>query len=188
VIVIAPYCAQWQDEFRTLAKPIRAELGPVALRIDHIGSTSVPGLAAKDIVDIQVTVKRLEEAVETALSAAGYDRLEHIGQDHIPPGAPDTLEEWTKWVFKEREGRRVNAHVRIAGRANQRYPLLFRDYLRSHPPACGAYAQVKLALARLHPDDMEAYYAVKDPVCDIIMVAAEAWAAASNWQPGPSDA
>ena len=67
----------------------------------------------------------------------------------------------------EQAGRRVNLHVRVAGRANQRYPLLFRDYLRANAVAREAYAEVKRELARLHPADVDAYYAIKDPVCDI---------------------
>jgi GrpB-like predicted nucleotidyltransferase (UPF0157 family) len=66
--------------------------------------------------------------------------------------------------------------------------LLFRDYLRTDSLAAGAYARVKEALARLHPDDADAYYDVKDPVCDIIMAAAERWAADTGYVPGPSDA
>jgi GrpB-like predicted nucleotidyltransferase (UPF0157 family) len=77
--------------------------------------------------------------------------------------------------------------VRLIGRANQRYALLFRDYLRTHSTAAAAYAQVKAALALLHPDDMDAYYEVKDPVCDIIMCGAEDWAVVSHWVQGPSD-
>jgi GrpB-like predicted nucleotidyltransferase (UPF0157 family) len=59
--------------------------------------------------------------------------------------------------------------------------LLFRDYLRFSPAAAAAYAQVKVALARLHPDDAKAYYDVKDPVCDLVMDAAERWAADTRW-------
>lgn len=77
--------------------------------------------------------------------------------------------------------------VRVDGMPNQRFPLLFRDYLRDHPSTAEAYAQAKRALARLHPNDLDAYYAVKDPVCDIVVAAAEAWAASIEWQPGPSD-
>jgi GrpB-like predicted nucleotidyltransferase (UPF0157 family) len=188
VIQIAPYNPAWPGEFARLAAPVRAALGPLALRIDHIGSTAVPSLPAKDVIDMQVTVERLADAVEAALVGAGYARLTHIDHDHVPPGAPSDPAEWAKWIFKERAGRRVNLHVRLAGRANQRYPILFRDYLRAHAPARDAYAQVKQALARLHPDDIEAYYDVKDPVCDIIMAAADAWAAATRWAPGTSDA
>jgi GrpB-like predicted nucleotidyltransferase (UPF0157 family) len=65
--------------------------------------------------------------------------------------------------------------------------LLFRDYLRAHPIVAAAYAQAKLALARHHAADPDAYYAIKDPVCDLIMAGAESWAAATQWNPGPSD-
>ncbi len=188
MIEIVPYQPRWREEFRVLGTELRPALGDLPLRIDHIGSTSVPHLAAKDIIDIQVTVAALEPAVEAALGSVGYRRLTHITGDHVPPGASDAAAEWTKWLFNEPPGRRrVNLHVRVAGRANQRYPLLFRDYLRAHPPIAAAYAQAKLALARLHPHDVEAYYDVKDPVCDIIMGGAEEWAAAIQWQLGPSD-
>ena len=60
-------------------------------------------------------------------------------------------------------------------------------FLRANPAAAEAYARVKTALAKYHAAEVEAYYDVKDPVCDIIMSGAELWAAASRWQPGPSD-
>jgi GrpB-like predicted nucleotidyltransferase (UPF0157 family) len=75
----------------------------------------------------------------------------------------------------------------VTGRANQRYAVLFRDYLRANPAMAVAYGQVKLALAAYHADDVEAYYAIKDPVCDVIMGGAEDWAATTGWVPGPSD-
>ena len=83
--------------------------------------------------------------------------------------------------------RLINLHVRIAGYPNQRYPLLFRDYLKVTPLAAQAYARVKKALAHYHPDDIEAYCDIKDPVCDLIIQAAEVWAKSNQWQPGPSD-
>ena len=83
--------------------------------------------------------------------------------------------------------RRIHLHVRQTGRANQRYALLFRDYLRAAPTTAAAYGQIKEALARLHPEDEGAYYDVKDPVCDFIADAAERWAAATGYVPGPSD-
>lgn len=189
MIIILPYHPSWPVEFRTLARPIRAALGSLALRIDHIGSTSVPGLAAKDRIDIQVTVARLEPAVEQAFQQIGYTRSERKLSDHIPPGGPDDLNLWRKWFFRPPEQQRpTNVHVRILGLPNQRYPLLFRDYLRAESPAALAYAQVKTELARLHPDNVDAYYAVKDPVCDLIIAAAELWAAKIGWAQGPSDA
>lgn len=188
MITIVPYRPAWPAEFEALGNAVRVALGDVALRVDHIGSTSVPGLSAKDVIDIQVTVRALDEPVETALRGAGYRRLEHIVSDHRPPGWEGGDEEWGKWFFRATDvGRPVNLHVRVAGRANQRYPLLFRDYLRAHSPVAQAYAQVKIALSRHHPDDVGAYYDIKDPVCDIIMGGAEAWAARVGWQQGPSD-
>jgi GrpB-like predicted nucleotidyltransferase (UPF0157 family) len=75
----------------------------------------------------------------------------------------------------------------VQGRFNQRYALLCRDYLRTHPGAANAYGAIKIALARLHPNDQDAYYDVKDPVFDVIMAGAEDWAAQTNWSVPPSD-
>jgi GrpB-like predicted nucleotidyltransferase (UPF0157 family) len=182
MIVIAPYSPQWPLEFNRLAAALAAVLGELAVRIDHIGSTAVPGLAAKDVIDIQVSVRALEPAVEAALASLGYERLPEIAGDHRPPQAVGPASDWQKWFFRPPAAqRRTNLHVRVAGRPNQRYPLLFRDYLRAHPAAAEAYGQIKQQLARHHPDDMEAYYDIKDPACDLIWVAARSWAAASGW-------
>lgn len=188
MITISSYQTKWPGEFIALGKELRKALCDRALRIDHIGSTAVPGLAAKDIIDIQVTVQSLEPGIEKALTRAGYQRLIAITRDHLPPeGNSDPLE-WSKWVFKPSStGRPVNLHVRQTGHANQRYPLLFRDYLRSHSKAAEAYRRVKSALALHHPNDSDAYYDVKDPVCDIIMCGAEDWARITHWEQGLSD-
>ncbi|HEY3343189.1 MAG TPA: GrpB family protein, partial [Anaerolineae bacterium] len=77
--------------------------------------------------------------------------------------------------------------VRVLGSANQRYAVLFRDYLRAHPSTADAYARVKTALAHYHANDIDAYYAVKDPACDLIMGGAEDWAVTTQWVQGASD-
>jgi len=188
MIAIVSYQPAWRDEFLAIGGVLRQALGNLALRIDHIGSTSVPGLAAKDIIDIQVTTASLGPAIEQALNRVGYKRIEGITQDHIPPEAAISTDDWRKWLFKPAAAQRpVNVHVRRSGRANQRYAVLFRDYLRAHPATAQAYAQVKEALAKYHPDDLDAYYDVKDPVCDIIIGGAEVWAAAVQWEAGPTD-
>lgn len=188
-IKIVPYDQSWPAEFRHIGAPLQEALGNLARRIDHIGSTAVPGLAAKDIIDVQVTVAELDAAaLAAALAPLGYTLAAAISGDHMPPGRHDPPQEWRKLYFRAPEGqRRTNLHVRQAGRANQRYALLFRDYLRADPLAAAAYGQVKEALARLHPADMDAYYDVKDPVCDIIMAAAELWALTTAYTPGPLD-
>jgi GrpB-like predicted nucleotidyltransferase (UPF0157 family) len=99
----------------------------------------------------------------------------------------DAPEEWAKRYVQQREPRPAHVHIRVYGRANMRYALLFRDYLRAHPAALGAYAQIKQALAHYHADDVDAYYAVKDPVCDVIMAAAGQWASATGWQLPPAE-
>ena len=188
MIAIVPYRSDWPAQFARAGRTIRAALQEQALRIDHIGSTSVPGLAAKDIIDIQVTASDLSGEIEARLRAAGYERLEDITQDHLPPGGGVEPGAWAKWFFTPRgDARPVNLHVRLEGRPNQRYALVFRDYLRARPAAATAYAAVKLALARHHAGDVDAYYDIKDPVCDVIMAGAESWAAATRWEPGPSD-
>jgi len=187
MISIEPYHNGWPDEFRSIANALRSELGDLALRIDHIGSTSVKGLAAKDKIDLQVTVADLTPVVEQAIERAGYVRGKAYA-DHIPPGGDQNPEHWRKWYFKQGEGMRpTHVHVRIAGYPNQRYPLLFRDYLRSHPDSAEAYVRVKQQIARYHADDIEAFCEIKDPVCDLIIFAAEDWAKQIGWRPGASD-
>lgn len=188
-IRIVPYDYRWPDEFRFIGQKLRAGLGNVACRIDHIGSTSVPGLAAKDVIDIQVTVLTLDPAlIAPPLERLGYTIVDGIARDHIPPGRPSKAEDWVKLYFRPPASQRpTHLHVRQQGRENQRYALLFRDCLRANPSTAVAYRQVKEALARLHPESADAYYAVKDPVCDIIMDVARAWANENGYRLGPSD-
>jgi GrpB-like predicted nucleotidyltransferase (UPF0157 family) len=190
-VEIVPYQEGWGQEFAAIGQVLRRVLGKLALRIDHIGSTSVPGLAAKDIIDIQITVASLlpVEPLDAALATIGFTRRLDVTDDHRPPGdatSPDS--DWAKYLCKPPKGHRLtNVHVRGAGAANQRYALLFRDYLRAHPGSAAAYAETKRRLAHYLPDNRHAYVTIKDPVCDLIVAAAEAWATTTNWQPGPSD-
>jgi GrpB-like predicted nucleotidyltransferase (UPF0157 family) len=184
---IGEHDPRWREEFGRIAEELRGLLGECASRVDHIGSTSVPGLAAKDVIDVQVTV-RDEAAMAAAaerLGAAGWRVTDGYAGDHVVPGAPDDAREWVKRFSAEPAGRRrVNVHVRIEGRANQRYALLFRDYLRAHPAAAAAYGTFKRRAAALLPDDLSTYADLKDPVCDLIYLPAEEWAARTGWTPG----
>ncbi len=188
VIEIVDYQERWPSEFRAIGARLRELLGSSALRIDHIGSTAVPGLAAKDVIDVQVTVRELDLSLDGVLAHGGFVRREPT-TDHSPPGVELRDLELEKRLFGPPVGERsTNIHVRVEGRFNQRYALLFRDYLRAHPAAARAYAEVKRALARVVGDDQNAFYAVKDPLFDIIVAAAEEWASTTDWRPGPSDA
>ena len=171
-IVISDYDPDWPRQFAEAAEPIRAALGDTALAIDHIGSTSVPGLAAKDIIDIQVTVAELVPSIADPLVAAGYS-IHEFQHDHMPPGMDLEPAELAKRVLSgPAHERRVNVHIRQRGRFNQRYALLFRDYLRVNPEAAAAYERIKRVLAEWFPDDVDRYYAIKDPAVDLIMAGA----------------
>ena len=173
----------WPDEFAAIEEVLSGALGALALRIDHIGSTSVPALAAKDIIDVQVTVAALSHGVVGALVDAGFVFREDLDRDLLT--GCDEPDEMRKLVFVERPGeRRANVHVREQGRRNQRYALLFRDHLRADAEIRDAYAELKRVLAREYRDDPERYYDVKDPVMDIIYRGAEQWAAATGWEQG----
>ena len=187
MVEIVPYQENWPSEFQAIAGSLRRALGELALRIDHVGSTSVPGLSAKDVIDIQITVAALDDRVRTAMATLGYTPLEGW-RDHRPPHVVGSETEWEKMLFLPPPGqRRIHAHARVQGRANQRYALLFRDYLRAHPATAEAYAELKRRLAQSLADP-QMYPEVKDPAVDLIYLAAEEWAAATHWQAGPSDA
>jgi GrpB-like predicted nucleotidyltransferase (UPF0157 family) len=117
-LVICNYEPAWPENFRQLAVELRAQLGDAVLRADHIGSTAVPGLAAKDVIDIQVTVRDL------ALADRWPDELlpgalrRESRTDHAPAGASSDPLEWAKRYWSDR--RRVHIHVREQGRSNQR--------------------------------------------------------------------
>ena len=189
-IEIVPYQTRWLEEFQSIGSSLRGALGDTALAIHHIGSTSVAGLAAKDIIDVQITVADLEQpALRTALERIGLTWREGLVVDHCPPGMTLATHELEKYFAKATPPRReAHIHVRIAGRFNQRYALLCRDYLRTHAGARDAYGEVKRQLARYFPNDPEAYYDIKDPAFDLFMAGAWEWAQWTGWQPGASDA
>lgn len=196
MIEIVTYKTSWPEEFHTIGSKIRKVLGERAVRIDHIGSTSVPHLVAKDVIDIQLTVVSFEDfdPIRVGLESAGFVYREGTKADHCP--SDDGISctsgynpDWEKRYFKSApDQRKVNLHVRATGRANQRYALLFRDYLRQHSDVAAYYGKVKRCLAQYHADDMVAYVTIKDPVCDLIMHSAENWARDVGWMLGSTDA
>lgn len=187
MIRIVPYRAEWCAEFKEIAAVIRSGLGALALRIDHIGSTAIPGLCAKDVIDLQITVARLDNELSQKLCQLGFIQRPEISNDHRPPGALGPASDWAKLYFKQAQGqRRCHIHVRQAGRPNQRYPLLFRDYLRAHPQSAAAYGELKQRLAAGLAEEAD-YAEVKDPAVDLIYFAAEAWAQQIRWQAGSAD-
>lgn len=176
---IVDYDPSWPSRFAEMETRVREALGARALRIDHIGSTAVPGLCAKNVIDVQVTVAHLDSGITPAMERIGLRSRPAIVRDHVPPREIDAAEEWSKLYF-DTEDDTAHVHVRPSGRQNQRYALLFRDYLRAHPSTAGAYGEFKRRLATLCEDTLT-YAQAKDPVCDIIMAAANEWAHRTGW-------
>jgi GrpB-like predicted nucleotidyltransferase (UPF0157 family) len=184
-VVICAYRPIWVEEFTRIATSIREAAGGDALRVDHIGSTAVPGLGAKDVIDVQITVARLDRAdrLTGALRAAGFRygvSFEHDAFHGRPPDDPELL----KLYMREPEGeRRAHVHIREHGRFNQRYALLFRDYLRASEDARSAYERLKRRAAQIFPDDIDGYLSLKDPALHLVYEAASLWARQVGWRP-----
>jgi GrpB-like predicted nucleotidyltransferase (UPF0157 family) len=184
MIVIHDYKPTWPQEFELIRASLLKVLGASALRIDHIGSTSVPSMGAKDVIDIQITVPALTPEIRQSLIGAGYEYWPVITHDHVPLGEDDNPNLWAKFLFNQPPGQRpTNVHVRIDGHPNQQYALLFRDYLRAHPNSARSIELIKRELAKRHAEDLEAYYDIKDPVYDLVWAAAQAWSRSIGWKP-----
>lgn len=184
---IVSYNPKWPEEFLRIARPIRSALGDIAVAIHHIGSTSVAGMPAKDVIDIQLTVGTLEDPIEPALVGLGYE-LTSFSKDHAPWGLDVTEREMEKRYYRAPSAERTHLHVRSIDRLNTRYALICRDYLRTHPMAASAYAEIKHQLAKRFANDVDSYYDIKDPVFDVIMCGGFAWAESTCWQMPETDA
>ena len=175
----------WPQQAARLAARIGVAVGDRASRIDHIGSTSVPGLAAKDVIDLQVTVASLAEAdgIRDALTAAGFPWLPGLTSDDPQPSHPDPAL-WVKRVHSSADpGRLANVHVRVAGSLGWRSVLLFRDWLRADPAALADYLAVKRASAKTHDgaETVDGYAMDKAPWFHEAIPRAERWATESGW-------
>lgn len=181
-IIILPYQESWKAEFLTIGKNLRSIVGDSVLRIDHIGSTAVPNLGAKDVIDIQITVNKLEETLfQGRLERANYVIKRDYSDNFV--GLPNDSQELKKFFVRELEGqRRTHIHIREIGRFNQRFPLLFRDYLRASSPTRLAYNKIKVRLAELFPESIDGYLSVKDPLMDLIYEAATHWGQCTEWR------
>lgn len=131
---------------------VAAALGEVAVRTEHVGSTAVPGMAAKPIVDLQVSVAAIEPTERYARPLA------ELGYLFAPdPESPD-FHFFGKPAARPRT---FHLHVCAAGSAHELRHLALRDYLRTHPEAARRYGEVKRELVALHPGDRLAYIAGK---------------------------
>jgi GrpB-like predicted nucleotidyltransferase (UPF0157 family) len=134
-IEVLPYNPLWQEQFEAEAKQIKEALGGICSAIYHVGSTSVPGLAAKPKIDIILSVKDHPEKTIEKLKPLGFD---YRGQFNIP----------MHYGFNKRGAVNVNLHVYKEGHPEIELNLTFRDYLRSHPKTRDEYAALKLDLLK----------------------------------------
>jgi GrpB-like predicted nucleotidyltransferase (UPF0157 family) len=174
---VVPYRPTWPHDFETLAAQLHTLLGDRAEAIDHVGSTSVPGLAAKDCIDVQVRVRTLDEDILVArLAAGGFRRRpEPWNSTEITRGRL-----FRKLVFAPPEGARTaNIHIRETAGANARFALLFRDFLRADADARDSWSAFKQRLSASVPD-LFAYGQIKSPATEILMAAAERWSHAES--------
>ena len=175
---ISPYSARWAQWFTEEAALLRTVLGDQALRIDHIGSTSIPGLSAKPVLDIQVSFASIEPVT------AYLGDLEQLGYRWIR----ENPEKTKRFFLKISDAGRVHLHGRNIGTWHQQFPLLFRDYLRQHPDACSIYASEKRRLAAAYQNNRLAYMEAKNQIFWHIQYLADRWASETGWETGPSDA
>jgi GrpB-like predicted nucleotidyltransferase (UPF0157 family) len=180
VVDLAAWSPRWGPEFESLAQQLRDALGNLALAIQHIGSTSVPELVAKDVIDVQVLVREVEDRrVEAAFAGLGFRRRpEPWNQVDVLAGR-----EVPKAVYAPSVGgRAVNVHVRAEGSDTARYALLFRDFLRADREARATWAEFKVRLVSA-VGELAPYGQIKGAALPLLMRCAEQWAAESDWVP-----
>ncbi|MDQ0756539.1 dephospho-CoA kinase [Arthrobacter sp. B3I4] len=178
----------WAQQAARIAARLLAVAPREVLAVDHIGSTAVPGLDAKDVLDLQLTVRDLAAAdrLEPLLAEAGFPRWPGTGPDNPKPGQPDPAA-WDKRVHGSADpDRAVNLHVRAAGSPGWRYALCFRDWLRDDAAARADYLTEKRKAARRHGVDKStaAYAADKEGwFTGYAAPRMEEWATHTGWQP-----
>ena len=158
-IVIVPYDPAWPGFFRQEKETLQQLLGPeLALRIEHFGSTAVPGLAAKPTIDILVEIPEGEAAtgkIISEMTAAGYH---FIPREDAPPPYPMFVKGYTPQGAATLT---YHIHMAPAGHRGLWDRLLFRDYLIAHPEAAGEYEKLKRDLAERFTYDRDAYTLAK---------------------------
>ncbi|HYB36638.1 MAG TPA: dephospho-CoA kinase [Mycobacterium sp.] len=185
----------WPEQARRIVARITTACGTKAQRVDHIGSTAVPRLDAKDAIDIQVTVESLALADELAalLLPAGYPRIEDITGDVAKADARSTVERydhnsdpalWHKRIHGSADpGRPTYVHVRVNGWPNQQFALLFVDWLTANPAVRAQYLAVKSKAVEVAGGDIARYDTVKERWFLDAYRRAWDWADDIGWRP-----
>ncbi len=154
-VAIVPYDPKWPGLFAEEKEHLLACLPREIIgRIEHFGSTAVPGLAAKPVIDMLVEVRSLEETrrkIVPILEAQGYEYFWR------PTLGDDTPPFYAWFIKRDSEDRRTH-HIHMVESYFEHWNrLIFRDYLRAHPEAAGEYQRLKMHLAERYPQDRVAY-------------------------------
>ncbi len=166
MVVIVPYDPAWPAQFRALRDRAAAALGPLALAIEHVGSTAVPGLAAKPVIDMDVVV------ADAACLGEAIQRLATLG--YVPEGDRGIPgRQAFRWPAGEA---RHHLYICPADSPALDDHRTLRDYLRAHPTVAEDYARLKRRAAEQYAHDREAYMREKGPYVDYITAEARTWA------------
>lgn len=154
-VVVLPYDDKWKEEYTRIKTELLSALGDSILAIEHIGSTSVEGLAAKPVIDIDVMIKdyNVFETVKKRLSDIGYRHEGDLGvkdRQAFKYNNKPHLMKHNLYVCPE-YSEELNRH------------LAFRNYLRNHPEDRDWYGSVKMLAAKRYPDDIDRYMIAKSP-------------------------
>lgn len=162
---IEEYDAGWVEKFEREKRGLLRVLKADICEIEHIGSTSVPGLAAKPVVDILVGLRQL------ILTDDQIARLERFG--YVYEGQVLNIPE--HHFLRKGMPRRFHLHIAQPGSPFWQRHILFRDFLRSHPDQAKEYAEVKRSLAAQCQHDRKTYAASKTPLIEAMLFKARAW-------------
>lgn len=161
-VKVVEYDPRWAADFETIAGEIREALGNLVLTVHHVGSTAVPGMAAKPIIDLDVEIAdyTVFPAVVETLAKIGYL---HEGNLGIPKREAFCYEGKSHLC-------KHHLYVCPSDSPELRRHLTFRDYLRSHPDAVSEYSRVKQEAAALYPEDIESYIRHKSPCIEKLYI------------------
>jgi GrpB-like predicted nucleotidyltransferase (UPF0157 family) len=174
-IEVVPWDPAWPRMYEQMRDRLAAALGPLALRIEHVGSTSIAGIPAKPVIDIQISVPDVDD------TDAYRDQIEScgVGLRYITAG-------WRYFRPPPPLPRDYQVHVVEAGSEQERPRLLFRDFMNAHPAEAAEYGRLKMRIARRSPDDRIQYKDEKGPFIEAVIAAAEEWARETGWTPNPA--
>ena len=165
IVRLIPYTKEWERLFQAEKPLLRAAVGKYVLDIQHVGSTSIPGMVAKPIIDIAIAVESFEGAAVCIkpIKQLGY---EYKGENGIP----------RRHYFTKGDPRTHHVHINEIGGRNWKDQIIFRDYLTQYPEIAKEYAELKLALARRYPTDRQSYLDGKAPFIERVLQLAESQA------------